>query len=306
MLSEAEVKQLLTILEDFELTLDDVLKLAMKDRPVHQIDDWCIKCPSCGARLNDCRSYCSSCGQHILRNNYEQINELMNKMCRIARTEHPIGFSGKVFNGRVTVWCNANDVIEVYHYASTGELIRQYSGYIGPVVAMLKTLHMDMATVERVHTHKEEFTVDIGSGNGYPSAALSNFAPHPFTIDGVECSSMEGFLQSLKFDNVEMQKYVCTLVGKAAKFKGKKKKWYLTQTLYWQGVAYRRDSPQYQNLLDRAYDALSQNAGFAKALLATGSATLTHSIGKNKISETVLTSQEFCSRLTRLRSQLQT
>lgn len=41
--------------------------------------------------------------------------------------------------------------------------------------------------------------LDIGSGKDYPSNALSNFAPHPFIIDGVECNSMEGFLQSLKF-----------------------------------------------------------------------------------------------------------
>ena len=59
-------------------------------------------------------------------------------------------------------------------------------------------------------------------------SALSNFAPHAFIIDGIECASMEGFLQSLKFSNPEMQKQVCTLVGKAAKFKGKKKKWYQT------------------------------------------------------------------------------
>ena len=66
--------------------------------------------------------------------------------------------------------------------------------------------------------------MDIGTGTGYPSTALSNFAPHSFVIYGVECASMEGFLQSLKFSNPEMQKEVCKLVGKAAKFKGKKKK----------------------------------------------------------------------------------
>lgn len=65
--------------------------------------------------------------------------------------------------------------------------------------------------------------MDIGSGNGYPESALSNFAPHPFIIDGVQCNSMEGFLQSLKFESIEMQNYVCSLVGKAAKFKGKRK-----------------------------------------------------------------------------------
>ena len=146
--------------------------------------------------------------------------------------------------------------------------------------------------------------MDIGSGSGFPSATLSNFAPHPFVIDGVECNSMEGFLQSLKFSNPEMQKEVCKLVGKAAKFKGKKKKWWRTQTLYWQGTEIPRDSQEYQDLLDRAFNALAQNSGFRAALLATGNSVLTHSIGKTKITETVLTRQEFCSRLTKIREEL--
>ena len=143
--------------------------------------------------------------------------------------------------------------------------------------------------------------MDIGSGNGYPESALSNFAPHPFEIDGVQCNSMEGFLQSLKFESIDMQKYVCTLVGKTAKFKGKKKKWWQSQTLYWQGHPYKRDSDEYQNLLNKAYNALSTNSGFMNALKATNNANLTHSIGKNKTSETVLTSSEFCKRLMYLR-----
>ena len=147
--------------------------------------------------------------------------------------------------------------------------------------------------------------MDIGSGAGFPAGTLSNFAPHPFVIDGVQCNSMEGFLQSLKFKDAEMQKSVCLLVGKAAKFKGKKKKWWKTQTLHWQGREIKRDSVEYQELLDRAFDALAQNASFQKALLATGTAVLTHSIGKTKITETVLTRSEFCSRLTTIRARLQ-
>ena len=98
--------------------------------------------------------------------------------------------------------------------------------------------------------------MDIGSGKGYPSSSLSNFAPHPFVMDGVQCASMEGFLQSLKFESVEMQEHVCTLVGKAAKFKGKKKKWWQKQELYWRGKVYKRDSQEYQRLLNRAYNSL--------------------------------------------------
>ena len=58
--------------------------------------------------------------------------------------------------------------------------------------------------------------MDVGSKNGYPAGALSNFSPHPFIIDGVQCNSMEGFLQGLKFESKEMQEYVCSLVGYAA------------------------------------------------------------------------------------------
>lgn len=146
--------------------------------------------------------------------------------------------------------------------------------------------------------------MDIGSGSGYPSSALSNFAPHSFMIDGVQCASMEGFLQSLKFSNPDMQVEVCKLVGKAAKFKGKHKKWYRNQVLYWRNTKYTRDSKEYQDLLDRAYYELAKDDSFRKALLATGNANLTHSIGKNKITETVLTEREFVSRLTRLRDEI--
>lgn len=148
--------------------------------------------------------------------------------------------------------------------------------------------------------------MDIGSGHGYPADALSNFAPHPFVLDGIECNSMEGFLQSLKFSNPDMQREVCKLVGRAAKFKGKKKNWYVKQVLYWQGKEIPRDSDEYQMLLDRAYMAMAtQNRGFQCALLATQNAALTHSIGKTKTNETVLTRSEFCSRLIKIRTMLQ-
>lgn len=146
--------------------------------------------------------------------------------------------------------------------------------------------------------------MDIGSSKGWPSSSLSNFAPHPFVIDNIECASMEGFLQSLKFKSPEMQIEVCKLIGKAAKFKGKKKKWWKDQTLYWQGKSIKRDSEEYQELLKRAYDALFENEGFRRALEATKGATLTHSIGNNDIHRTVLTEREFISQLNRLRKKL--
>jgi len=149
--------------------------------------------------------------------------------------------------------------------------------------------------------------MDIGSGRGYPASAISNFPPHPFVFDGVECASMEGLLQAFKFDKPHIQEEVCKLVGKAAKFRGKKrnKAWKGKQTLWWKGQAFDRHGSAYQALLDDAYDALAANTGFQKALLATGDAVLTHSMGRNNASETCLTTREFVSRLTRIRTELQ-
>ena len=146
--------------------------------------------------------------------------------------------------------------------------------------------------------------MDIGSGKGYPHSKLSNFAPNPFKIDGVRCASMEGFLQSLKFDKEHIEEEVCKMVGKQAKFRGKKrnKAWKSRQTLWWRGIAYKRDSDEYQELLDRAYKAFSKNRKFMKALKSTMKSSLKHSIGSSKIKDTVITEREFCSRLEKLRS----
>jgi hypothetical protein len=144
--------------------------------------------------------------------------------------------------------------------------------------------------------------MDISSNAKYPAKALSNFSCDVFILDGVTCNSREGWLQSLKFKSPEMQEEVCKLVGVGAKKRGSQKKWFKTQTLYWRGEEYKRDSIEYQDLLDRAYNACyEQSEPFRKALAQTVGATLTHAMGKNKKSETVLTTQEFCSRLTILR-----
>jgi hypothetical protein len=145
--------------------------------------------------------------------------------------------------------------------------------------------------------------MNIGSGNGYPESALSNFAPHPFLFRGLVCNSMEGFLQGLKFKNPEMQKHVFTLVGRMAKFKGKGKNWQ-RDGLWLQGVKVDRFGDEYQVLLDEAYGCLVKNTAFRNALLCSNDAVFEHSIGKSKPSDTVLTRSEFCGRLMRLREEM--
>jgi predicted NAD-dependent protein-ADP-ribosyltransferase YbiA (DUF1768 family) len=147
--------------------------------------------------------------------------------------------------------------------------------------------------------------MDIKSGNVYPAGALSNFAPHPFIFRNIPCNSMEGFLQGLKFKNADMQTHTCSLVGRAAKAHGRNKNWQTTQTLWWQGEPIKRESDEYQDLLDEAFNAMfDQNKKAQKALLATKNAKLKHSIGRSKKNETVLTTQEFCSRLMSIRSRI--
>lgn len=146
--------------------------------------------------------------------------------------------------------------------------------------------------------------MEIYSKGTYPANKLTNFAPNAFIIDGIFCASMEGFLQSLKFKNSEMQKEICQLIGSRAKNAGRNKNW-KRDGLYWQGQKIDRYGEEYQELLDRAYNSILQNTSFQAALLASGNATLTHNMGKQKESETILTRTEFVGRLTKMRAQLQ-
>lgn len=149
--------------------------------------------------------------------------------------------------------------------------------------------------------------IDIHSKGEYPSCELSNFAEHEFCIDGVKCSSMEGFLQSLKFRSIKKQNQVCSLAGKEAKNSTRhtvaQLRWRITHNLYWQGRRINRFSDEYQQLLDRAYDMLSENEDFQKALKDSLSYKLTHSIGKTDARKTILTESELISRLDRIRKK---
>lgn len=147
--------------------------------------------------------------------------------------------------------------------------------------------------------------MDILSGKAYPAGALSNFAGHRFQIDGIDCNSMEGFLQSLKFKSPDMQVEVCKLVGIGAKRRGRPKKWFRTQKLYWRGETIDRQADEYTELITKAYDCMFRDSeSFRNALKASGDSVLRHSIGKNKKSETVLTEREFIGQLNRLRLKL--
>ena len=90
----------------------------------------------------------------------------------------------------------------------------------------------------------EDNTLDIRSNALWPANVLSNLWEKPFVFEDVECGSMEGFLQSLKYPESEKQKTVCILYGNrsknAGKLKDEKKAWFHKQLLYWKDIAIPR------------------------------------------------------------------
>jgi hypothetical protein len=119
---------------------------------------------------------------------------------------------------------------------------------------------------------------------------------------------MEGLLQSLKFEEMPLQAKTWKMVEKGAKRRGEDRNvtWKEQQVLWWKGKSMKRDGPEYQEFLDRAFEAMSEQlVSFRQALVASQEAILTHSIGKTVEGETVLTEEEFCSRLMRIRARLQ-
>ena len=148
--------------------------------------------------------------------------------------------------------------------------------------------------------------IDIYSKGEYPANALSNFTANAFQLDEIQCASMEGFLQSLKWRSVKKQKKICLLTGVDAKRSAGRIRnflWRITQNLYWNGVKYKRESAAYSALITRAFDALYENSSFKEALDSTGAEPLCHSIGEHNKKKTVLTEEEFIEQLYRLRKK---
>lgn len=144
--------------------------------------------------------------------------------------------------------------------------------------------------------------LDVHSQKPYPSCALSNFAEHPFALDGIPIRCAEGLLQSLKVPP-EQQRMVCQMDAKAAKELGSEYRWQENGAIFhWNGRYFSRFSGEYRTFLKRAYDAMvDQNDGYAAALLDTGHCLLWHSIGKLSRKQTCLTTFEFVALLYRVR-----
>lgn len=149
--------------------------------------------------------------------------------------------------------------------------------------------------------NRDANTLDIRSNGMYPSGVLSNLCSNAFRLDGVLCNSMEGFLQSLKHQDIDKQRQLCQMKGGNAR-KRSVTSWQTDQIIWWRGLAIDRQSQDYQRLLRRAYQAMfDQNERFRAALMATRGITLTHTTGETDPFKTILTASELCSILTEIR-----
>lgn len=146
-----------------------------------------------------------------------------------------------------------------------------------------------------------EHVLDIRSTGSGVSGRLSNFTERHFVLDGVECGSIEGVLQSFKCSDEEKQKEICRLSGGAAKHAGTGYEWWRERALYWKGVRYERLSDDYRRLLDRLYDAVyEQDEAFRRDILAVYGMAIDHSMGHASPQRTILTRGEFIGELKRL------
>jgi hypothetical protein len=142
---------------------------------------------------------------------------------------------------------------------------------------------------------------DISINKPYPANVLSNLAANAFIFEGYECASMEGLLQSFKFRDFAKAQEVMKLVGLDAKYAGRTGDgWKANGTLYWKGNPIDRHGKGYQDLLDDAYGALATNVEFKLALIDARRRSISHRVGHDDPNYTILTRDEFVSRIERL------
>lgn len=147
---------------------------------------------------------------------------------------------------------------------------------------------------------------DIWSSGTYPSNVLSNLCSNSFCLDGVFCQSMEGFLQSLKYEDINRQRQICAMKGRKAKTKSTSS-WQTDQVVWWMGKSIDRQGCMYQRLIRRAYRALfEQNGRFRAALMSTRGMCLYHSRGSQDKYRSILTETEFTSILMEMRDAYRT
>ncbi|MDE6303093.1 MAG: hypothetical protein K2M36_05860, partial [Clostridia bacterium] len=211
-----------------------------------------------------------SADSHTLKGVYESLftkfKEDFNGMPILIQSLYPVCLS---FQEELQLPADINATIVDINKMLAGLCEKYGFTYVDVHSALLKDgeLNIEYAS-DRIHVNEkcyaiisdivtralnQAFTknvIDIKFKGEYPACALSNFYPHTFVFDGVTCASMEGFLQSLKYNSRSKQKEICMLTGFKAKRAGKFKfRWKRTHYVYWMGRRYDRRTRYFQWLI---------------------------------------------------------
>lgn len=145
--------------------------------------------------------------------------------------------------------------------------------------------------------------MEIGNGKGPVLSQLSTMANHTFVIDDVKCTSLESFIQSLKFERATQCISVAGDKAKTAKERGKKQfNWCSNGHVHWKGQPMDRDSALYWHFLEHVFmEVAKQSSSFATALIESGDLEFT-CIGKSLPSETPITEKEYVRLMNKTRN----
>lgn len=146
-------------------------------------------------------------------------------------------------------------------------------------------------------------SANICTQGRHPEDILSNLCGNDFCFDGIQCGSMEGFLQSLKIHDEKFQRRVCLCKARDLDLYSIPE-WNGSHPLWWKGKKLNRHSSEYMEFLGKAYQDLFLWCGrFRDALMSTEGKQLFYYSGQTDSNKTILTDQEFCSILTAVRNR---
>ncbi len=137
--------------------------------------------------------------------------------------------------------------------------------------------------------------VNVGySLRGMYTKLLSNLFPYEFTFKGQELNSIECFFQGIKFKDKDLQSKLFKYSGKEAVVlqKASDYNWKETGIIYWQGDPIKRDSKEYDELIEELYVSAIQNEFYRNAI-KNCNLPIIHAMGEIDKKDTVFTRYEF-------------
>jgi hypothetical protein len=146
--------------------------------------------------------------------------------------------------------------------------------------------------------------LDISFRNNGLSKELSNLYPYIFYMDKIKFESFEGFIQSLRTNDIKQKQFLWNLSGFKAWKYGQQFDWITTQKIYWLNKEIDRCSEEYTILIENAYNCLLKNEQFKNKLLESLPFILDHTVGYSDKTKTLLTKKEYLDNLNRLRNKI--